>query len=276
MISSTWKRWNATFDPYIMNYFRLVASAVVLFLDSNIQAQCDPDAVDFGEETWGLNPDGETTFFDGAILGVAYTDDVHLLVPSFAIDVVPDTPLNAPIDSVVIESVVLVDPLTSESVTFAEVGLEYSCNNNGDCVDPCTFLGGGQYCATFSGVPTVSGEFELAMEVNVWSTVFGFPLATPFSFDGLAFSIVDPANSVNEQGAFGLSAYPNPASDQFTLVGTEGVKMQLMGAEGRLIKAWTATSSQTTLACDDWAEGVYFLRMEKGEAVQVRRLLVQR
>lgn len=259
-----------------MNHFRFVASAVVLLWASIIQAQCDPYAVDFGEETWGLNPDGEATFFEGAILGVAYTDDVHLLVPSFAVDVVPDTPLNAPIDSVVIESVVLVDPLTTESLTFAEVGLEYTCNNNGDCVDPCTFLGGSQYCATFSGVPTVAGDFELAMEVNVWSTIFGFPLATPFSFDGLAFSIVDPTNSLDERGDLGLSVYPNPASEKFTVAGTEGVNMQLMGAEGRLIKAWTATSSHTTLACDDWAEGVYFLRMEKGDAVQVRRILVQR
>ena len=259
-----------------MNQFRLVASAVVLFSAFNIQAQCDPGAVDFGEETWGLNPDGETTFFDQASIGMAYTDDVHLLVPSFAVDVVPDTPLNAPIDSVVIESVVLVDPITTESITFAEVGMDYTCNNNGDCEDPCTFLGGSQYCATFTGVPTVIGNYELAMEVNVWSTIFGFPLATPFSFDGLPFSIVDPTNSLSEQGALRLSVYPNPASDQFTLTGTEGTQMQLMGAEGRLIKTWTGTSAQTTLSCDDWAEGVYFLRMEKGEAVQVRRLLVQR
>ena len=70
-------------------------------------AQCDPMSVDFGEATWGLAPDGETTFFDTAYVDVAYADEVHLLVPSFAIDVVPDTPLNAPIDSVVIEAVLL-------------------------------------------------------------------------------------------------------------------------------------------------------------------------
>ena len=259
-----------------MNHLHILASAVVLFCASSIQAQCDPDAIDFGEETWGLNPDGETTFFDDAFVGVPYADDVHLLVPSFAIDVVPDTPLNAPIDSVVIESVVLADPVTGSLFSFQEIGMDYTCNNNGDCVDPCTFLGGGQYCATFTGTPTIEGNFELGMEVNVWSTVFGFPLATPFSFDGLPFSIVDPTNSLEEQGDFTLSLYPNPSSDEFNLIGASGVHMQLMGSEGRLIREWTETSSKATLSCDDWVEGVYFLRMEKGQSVQVRRLLVQR
>ena len=65
--------------------------------------------MDFGTEPWGLAPDGEETFFDAAEIDVPYTDDVHLLVPSTASEVVPDTPLDAPIDSVVISAVLLVD-----------------------------------------------------------------------------------------------------------------------------------------------------------------------
>ena len=127
-----------------MNLFRFAASCVMLVLACSVQAQCDPEAVDFGEESWGLSPDAETTFFDTAYVGLDYVDEVHLLVPSFAIDVVPDTPLNAPIDSVVIEAVLLVDTVSGDTLTFEDAGLEYVCNNNGDCVDPCTFLGGGR------------------------------------------------------------------------------------------------------------------------------------
>ena len=104
-----------------MNLFRLAASCVMLVLACSLQAQCDPEAVDFGEATWGLSPDGETTFFDTAYVSVAYVDEVHLLVPSFAIDVVPDTPLNAPIDSVVIEAVLLVDTVAGDTLTFEDV-----------------------------------------------------------------------------------------------------------------------------------------------------------
>ena len=202
-----------------MTCFRLVASAAVLFVAASVHAQCDPQSVDFGEESWGLSPDAETTFFDTAYVGLDYADEVHLLVPSFAIDVVPDTPLNAEIDSVVIEGVVLVDTLAGDTLTFEEAGLQYTCNNNGDCADPCTFLGGEQYCADFSGVPVVTGNYILSLEVSVWATVFGFPLATPFSFDGFPFPILDPTSSVEALALAQLSVYPNPASEVLTLSG---------------------------------------------------------
>ena len=82
------------------------SAIVVLTLASclTVSAQCDPLEVDFGEEPWGLAPDGVETFIDPAEISVPYTDDVHLLVPSMASEVVPETPLDAPIDSVVISA----------------------------------------------------------------------------------------------------------------------------------------------------------------------------
>lgn len=259
-----------------MNLFRFAASVVVLFAAAAVHAQCDPQSVDFGEETWGLSPDAETTFFDTAYVGLDYADEVHLLVPSFAIDVVPDTPLNAPIDSVVIEAVLLVDTLSGDTLTFEDAGLEYICNNNGDCVDPCTFLGGGQYCASFSGVPTVEGNYILSMEVAVWATVFGFPLATPFSFDGFPFPILDPTNAVEALALAQLSVYPNPATEAFTLSGAEGAQVRMVSAQGDLLREWKEVSARENLTCDGLANGLYFLHIQRGEGVEVRRVLVQR
>ena len=51
---------------------------------------------------------------------VPYTDDVcTLLVPSLASEVVPETPLDAPIDSVVISAVLLVDSIAGDTLDFA-------------------------------------------------------------------------------------------------------------------------------------------------------------
>lgn len=259
-----------------MNLSRFVASCAVLVLACSVQAQCDPEAVDFGEATWGLSPDGETTFFDTAYVGVSYADEVHLLVPSFAIDVVPDTPLNAPIDSVVIEGVLLVDTVAGDTLSFEEVGMEYVCNNNGDCVDPCTFLGGGQYCATFSGTPNVEGQYVLSMEVAVWATVFGFPLATPFSFDGFPFPILDPTNAVGEAGAERLSVFPNPAQDRFRLDGAQGMEASLWNAEGRCLDRWTVTEASEQVNCEGWADGLYILQLVGEKGSQQQRLVIQR
>lgn len=259
-----------------MNLIRFAASCVVLVLAYSAQAQCDPQSVDFGGESWGLSPDAETTFFDTAYVNVAYTDEVHLLVPSFAIDVVPDTPLNAPIDSVVIEAVLLVDTVNGDTLTFEEVGLEYVCNNNGDCADPCTFLGGGQYCATFSGVPTVEGSYILSMEVNVWATVFGFPLATPFSFDGFPFPILGQSNGIALVDGLALTVFPTPAMAEVTLSGAQGATVGLLGVDGRLIREWTEDSNQSLISVEELHDGVYFLRIQRDGEAQVRRLLVQR
>ena len=253
----------------------LPAAMLLLATAGVAHAQCDAMSVDFGEATWGLAPDGETTFFDTAYVDVEYADEVHLLVPSFAIDVVPDTPLNAPIDSVVIEAVLLVDTVAGDTLTFEEAGLEYVCNNNGDCVDPCTFLGGGQYCATFSGIPTVEGSYVLSMEVAVWATVFGFPLATPFSFDGFPFPII--GNTVDGVDEFvqGLRAYPNPVRDRLTVEGGEGTQATLLTVDGRVLRSMALQSAREVLDVTTLPNGVYFLRVNRSGKKEVIRLAVQ-
>ena len=259
-----------------MKSFQFLSAVAVLFFASNVAAQCDPMAVDFGAETWGLSPDAEVTFFDSAYINVAYSDDVHLLVPSYASDVEPETPLDAPIDSVVIVAVLLVDTLNGDTLTFAEVGLDYECNNLGDCTDPCTFLGGGQYCASFGGVPNQTGDFVLSMEVTVWATVFGFPLATPFSFDGFPFPILGPLTVGLETAATTPVVFPNPSSTVSTLTNAFGAQAAIQSMDGRMIRQWEVASNQENMDLTGLSEGVYFLRLLGEGKDEVIRLVVQR
>ena len=46
----------------------------------------------------------------------------------------------------------------------------------------------------------------LSLEVEVWATVFGFPLATPFSFSGFPFPIAGEVSGVEDAKA----AHPVP------------------------------------------------------------------
>lgn len=245
----------------LLSLYRSAAMALTLVACLTVSAQCDPLEVDFGAEPWGLAPDGEETFFDAAVIAVPYSDDVHLLVPSMASEVVPETPLDAPIDSVVISAVLLVDSISGDTLDFAEVGMEYLCNNLGDCTDPCTFLGGEQYCASFTGTPTVAGEFMLSLEVEVWATVFGFPLATPFSFSGFPFPISDGTSSVGEDFQVAPRAYPNPSNGVFTLTGAEGSSAVLRALDGQQIRSWNVNSTMEQVSLDAMAPGVYFLEL---------------
>jgi len=256
--------------------FRGAALALACFACVTISAQCDPMAVDFADEPWGLAPDGEVTFFDPAEVGVEYTDDVHLLVPSFASEVVPETPLDAPIDSAVIVAVLLVDTISGDTLEFVDAGLEYACNNLGDCTDPCTFLGGGQYCATFTGVPTVSGNFMLSMEVEVWATIFGFPLATPFSFAGFPFPITDGTSSVRDVEGVGAKAYPNPTAGSFVLDASVGSQAVLRSMDGQLVRQWRVNSLREQVDMAGCTPGVYFLELTAEGRREVLRLSLVR
>lgn len=257
----------------LQNFFAAMALFVAV---GAAHGQCDPTAVDFGGEPWGLAPDGLESFFESAYVGVEYLDEVHLLVPSLASEVVPDTPLDVPIDSVVIEMVLLVDTVSGDTLFFEEAGLEYACNNLGDCVDPCTFLGGEQYCATFTGIPTVSGNYVLSLEVNVWGTIFGFPLATPFSFDGFPFPILDGAvDGIEESSGKIWTAFPNPASDAVQVNGASGSVACLRSLDGRLLRRWSLQMDQETLDVADCPNGVYILSIEGGENASSSRLIVQ-
>ena len=260
----------------LISILRGAALALAAFACVTTSAQCDPMEVDFADEPWGLAPDGEVTFFDPAEVGVAYTDDVHLLVPSFASEVVPETPLDAPIDSAVIVAVLLVDTISGDTLEFADAGLEYACNNLGDCTDPCTFLGGGQYCATFTGTPTVSGDFMLSMEVEVWATIFGFPLATPFSFSGFPFPITDGTNSVEVADPVDAQAYPNPTTGAFVLGGAVGCQAVLRSMDGQLVREWRVNSLQEQVEMAGCAPGVYFLELTAEGRREVLRLSLVR
>ena len=91
---------------------------------------------------------------------------------------------------------------TLSTTTLEAVGLEVLCNNNGDSGNPCSFLGGNQYCAAISGTPTVQGNFRVDIYVNGWVTVFGFPFSQEEVFGSFVLSL-------------GESGCTNPSAENF-------------------------------------------------------------
>lgn len=174
-------------------------------------AQCEAN-YDFGAEPFGVSPDpvlGES--FEIAQVGVAYTDIIHIKVPTDASDIDETLPQGAPIDSVQLVTVSF--NMGGTSYTLEQMGLSIACNNSGDSPDPCTFIGGNQYCATLSGTPTTAGEFNLVIEVVGFTTVFGIFIPQAVSFDQYSF-IVNGETSTVKQETFTLSLgqnIPNPA-----------------------------------------------------------------
>lgn len=166
-----------------------IISILTTFLSVNIYlAQCNAD-FDFGEQAFGISPDfsiGES-LADGFV-NQEYNDVIHMLIPQYALDVDSTLPLPATmeLDSIELINITLIDVDNPTVNLYPEdLGLELTCNNNGDSGNPCSFLGNNQYCAVLTGVPTISGSFECSITINGWVTVFGSPFSQEASFDGI-------------------------------------------------------------------------------------------
>jgi hypothetical protein len=160
-----------------INFFALAFAGAALVL-SETHAQCTAD-FDFGDVTLGVSPNPELgEQFEPGVVGQPYEDVLHILLPTYVLDIDPTLPFSptTPLDSVALSTVTLVDLSdTLVTTTLDAVGLQVTCNNNGDSGNPCSFLGGNQYCAVLTGVPSVEGSYRVDISVVGYVTVFGFP-----------------------------------------------------------------------------------------------------
>jgi len=151
-------------------------------------AQCSAD-FDFMGAPFGVSPNpalGET-FVEGQI-NQPYEDVLHVILPTTT-GAIPGAPLDVPLDSLILDSLNLVGEM-GETITLLEVGLTMSPNNNGDSGNPNAFLGGGQYCASVTGMPDSAGVFLGQFFTTAWVTVpVVGPNAIPFPLEGYTLVI---------------------------------------------------------------------------------------
>jgi hypothetical protein len=170
----------------IMKNLTIVFLALLAF--NTGYSQCTAD-YDFGDVATAVSPDptnGES--FEDGLVGVPYEDVLHILLPTYVLDIDSTLPLDPStlLDSLQLISLIMVD-LSDETIQYTpeELGLEVLCNNNGDSGNPCTFLGGNQYCAAVTGTPTIAGEFRCDITIEGWIVVFGVPFGQETAFGSL-------------------------------------------------------------------------------------------
>lgn len=250
------------------------------------QAQCTAD-YDFGSAGFGVSPDpllGES--FEEAILGEPYEDIIHILVPTSAADVDDSFPEALGIDSLSLASIQLIDLATSTTYSPEEVGLMVACNNNGDSEDPCTFMGGEQYCALLSGTPTIAGEFQLIITVTGY-VFFITEIAEDIVFDQYTFTITDPTSSISEQAVYDLELgqnSPNPATNYtyipYTLetAGTATIKVTNLMGEVVYERNVQGSPGAARLKVDvtDISAGIYLYSIEADQKVKTKRMLINK
>ena len=157
---------------------------------------------DFGDEPFGFSPDPSLgqSFTDGH-LGLPYTDAWHVLVPPTAAGIDSAYPPQLAVDSVIVmddmvsgsgeyTGVVFTDMTTMEQFHAGDLGLSFVLNNQGDSPNPTTLLGGNQYCALLSGIPTRAGVYRMVVGIEAWATIAA-PFSVPYTFDNFMLTIDD-------------------------------------------------------------------------------------
>lgn len=281
----TWTRLreesNNLFKKDFMNKL-LLAGILMIFTALSGQSQCTPD-YDFGDVGFGVSPDpllGES--FDVGVLGEAYEDIVHILVPTNAGDI--DTLYNGiAIDSLSLVSIQV--EVDGNFIDLSAIGLDVHCNNNGDSPNECSFLGGEQYCALIDGTPTLAGEFPLTINVMVYGFI-GIVLEVPYSFSQYTLIVDETASITSSQmelSSVGQNI-PNPFSNTSTInyeVTKPGdVNFQISNLLGEIVfeDVYRSNYGQNSIEVDasDINDGIYLYSLEVDGKKFTRRMVVNK
>lgn len=262
---------------------RILLLASTIFSLTAMTAQCTAD-YDFGEATFGVSPDPEIgESFEVGIVGVPYVDDIHILVPTEAADIDESLPAGIPIDSLQLISVDLI--MGGMTYTPEEVGLTINCNNNGDSGLSCSFLGGNQYCARLEGTPTMSGTFQLVINVLGWTDFFG-PQSQEVAFDQYTL-IINNDVAVNELTALSIDLgqnIPNPASTLTTIpfnTNTAGtVELSVINLLGEVLIQELVDGKRgennAKIDVSNLDNGIYLYSIESNGKKLTKRLIINR
>jgi len=241
-------------------------------------AQCTAD-FDFGTSLYGASPDatvGEQ--FDTAFLNEFYEDIFHVLVPVDASAI--DPAFTLPLDSIILTTATLTDPNTGSSFSFSDVGLEIVCNNNGVSSNPCSFHGGGQYCAVLTGTPNQTGVFDMTLDVQAYVTVFGIPIPQPYSFSGYVLTIEDNGAVIgvaeSDSALPSLALFPNPSDDWVTVSTVHANRLAVSDLTGRVVYETILNENRShRFQVLGWSPGVYVVAVEGHGGVHCTQLVVQ-
>ena len=67
--------------------------------------------------------------------------------------------------------------------------------------------------------------------------------------------------------------YPNPATDNLTIVAPQKSEIEILNIEGQIIKDISATENQTAIDISDFANGVYVVEVKTEKGIEVRKFV---
>jgi hypothetical protein len=231
------------------------------------QAQCTPDPQ---YTAVGIYPDSATGLLP-ATVGIAYNQNITIIVPS---DTVVDVLGNM--------VPVTIDKIDLTSVTGLPSSFSYSCNPSS-----CSFPGGTIKCAELSSASPTSAEIGLHQIIFETTTTVGGGLLTQDDvIDYYYLQVSGITSTINQfdNTTFELKeVYPNPVSNQakiqFVSGTPENITFKIYNLLGEEIESQLISSSKgvntINLNTSSYAEGIYLYSINNGNKVLTKRMIIK-
>ncbi|MFN5620615.1 MAG: T9SS type A sorting domain-containing protein [Flavobacteriales bacterium] len=241
------------------------------------QADCDPMAHDFGDQTYGVYPDTTTGIAPG-VVGQPYNQVIYILVPVDASVISPTFGAFATLNGISLAGVSYVNA-NGDTLDIASLGLTLECNPAS-----CSFLPGEQYCGVISGTPNQPGQFPVIIEADVDVNVLGFDTTLPYDFGGYTYSVLPlSVPQVDSEMVSVEPAMPNPANNNTRITlntpsaNSVTVTMVNMVGERVLSRNFAGKRGENSITLDvaELPQGVYLYTIESGSFKTTRKLVIQ-
>jgi len=239
----------------------LFAAFLFTIISINLYAQCEPDL----ENCIDINDPGQ-------ICPIEMPDGVIDEVYSQVVTIIP------PYESELEQGVVPLLKIIMDSIVNLPPGLSVESNAE-------EFLVGTAYCVLLSGMPTVTGVFELSIYVTPFISFAGIPVVGPQQVDDTSLTITIGeavyAEQFNQQKIINITNAPNPFVDftsvEFTApfqgemelaiydyLGNEKEKRHLNYKKG---------VNSITLDASNYHQGFYFLILKDKDQVYTKKII---
>lgn len=140
-------------------------------------------------------------------------------------------------------------------------------------------------CGPFTFEPGAEEDLDIAfvfgrnyLDTNAWSAVQVMQqridsIRKYFKNDttpcGGSFSGITANPDKKQQ----IIIYPDPATDNITIVIPEKATIEILNIEGQLIKRMNTNENQTTIDISNFAKGIYFVKLKTDKGIAVKKFL---
>lgn len=240
---------------------KLLLSFAALGFAFSTHAQCTPDET-LIPDAFGVYPDTTQNFVNG-VVGEPYVQVLHFKAPTDAGEINPQF-AGATINTFTVTGVEGIPP-----------GLSYTCN-----ISNCQYDGGSTGCASITGTPTESGEFDIT--INITANINLGPLGNqdiPQAFEGYRIVVTEDGEvSIVKNEVATLSMYPNPVNEALTIGNlndfNQAIAVNLYNLSGKLVSSSNVQGLETIIVNTSALNaGVYFVELQHLNGVERQKFI---